>query len=82
MIGGFFGKNLRGLDFYAHATTEYAEGTISGACISIVSISVLVVLVMSSISSLMTPTIMTDLIIDAKHSQDKLKYRPFNAESP
>jgi hypothetical protein len=74
MLGAGFGKSLRGLDFYGNTPSQYAEGTISGACISIIAITTLIVLTGSAISSLMSPITITDLILDAKHSQDKLKY--------
>lgn len=74
MFGKGFGRSLRGLDFYGNTPSQYAEGTISGACISIISITTLIVLSGSAISSLMSPITITDLVLDVKHSQDKLKY--------
>lgn len=74
MLGKGLARSLRGIDFYGSAGSKYAEGTVSGACISVVSITVLVILVMSAVSTLMSPIVTTDLIIDSKHSQDKLKY--------
>lgn len=73
-----FGKGvLRGLktiDFYKRVPAEYSEGTVSGACISVVSITILVVLSISATSNYLTPYVVTDLIMDVRHSQDPIKY--------
>jgi hypothetical protein len=53
---------------------------VSGACISIVSISALIILSISAISDYMTPVVMTDLIMDVRHSQDPIKYSKFHLE--
>ena len=66
-------RSLRGIDFYKSVPSEFKEGTVAGAFISIVSISCLVVLSLSAISTYMTPTKINDLIIDEKHVDDKLK---------
>lgn len=42
-------RGLKAIDFYQAVPSEYSEGTISGACLSIGSISLLVFLVISSI---------------------------------
>jgi hypothetical protein len=73
MFGKGFGRSLRGLDFYGNTPSQYAEGTISGACISVVAITTLLVLCGSAISSMLSPITITDLVLDVKHSQDKLK---------
>lgn len=59
-----FGRGLKSIDFYKNVPDEYKEGTIAGGCISIVSISCLIILSLSAISTYMSPTIVSDLIID------------------
>lgn len=59
-----FRRGLKSIDFYKNVPAEYKEGTIAGACISIISISCLVILTLSSISTYMSPNIINDLIID------------------
>jgi len=68
-----FKKGLRSIDFYQAVPSEYSEGTVSGACISIVSISLLIILCFSSIINFNSPKIVSDLIIDQKHLAEKLK---------
>lgn len=68
-----FKRGLRSIDFYQAVPSEYNEGTISGACISIVSISLLVILTTMSIVQFTQPKIDSDLIIDQKHLSEKLK---------
>ena len=62
-----FKKGLRTIDFYQAVPSEYSEGTVSGACISVVSISILVFLTAMSIINFASPKIDSDLIIDQKH---------------
>ena len=66
-------RSLRMIDFYQAVPTGMSEGTISGACISVVSISVLVLLTAYSFWSFMTPGMVSDLIIDQKHLSQKLR---------
>ena len=66
-------KGLRTIDFYQAVPSEYSEGTVSGACISIVSIGLLVFLCAMSIINFTAPKIDSDLIIDQKHLAEKLK---------
>lgn len=73
MLGFNLANKLRGMDFYRVAPGEYTEGTLSGACISIVSILTLFILSISAISHFLTPQVFTDIVVDQKHSQDKLK---------
>lgn len=68
-----FKKGLRSIDFYQAVPSEYSEGTVSGACISIVSISLLIFLSVMSIYNFTSPKIDSDLIIDQKHLAEKLK---------
>lgn len=68
-----FKKGLRSIDFYQAVPSEYSEGTVSGACISVVSISVLVFLTIMSIVNFASPKIDSDLIIDQKHLGEKLQ---------
>ena len=56
-------KGLKGIDFYKNIPSDYKEGTVAGACISIVSITFLVVLSLSAISTYMTPSKINDLIM-------------------
>lgn len=67
-----FKKGLRSIDFYQAVPSEYSEGTVSGACISVVSISVLIFLTIMSIVNFASPKIDSDLIIDQKHLGEKL----------
>ena len=62
-----FKKGLRSIDFYQAVPSEYSEGTVSGACISVVSIGVLIFLSIMSIINFASPKIDSDLIIDQKH---------------
>lgn len=73
MWGFNLSSKLRGMDFYRVAPGEYTEGTVSGACISIVAIATLVALTISAISTFLSPQIYTDIVVDQKHSQDQLK---------
>jgi hypothetical protein len=57
-------RGLKGIDFYKNIPSDYKEGTVAGACISIISISTLIVLTFSAISTYMTPVKVNDLIID------------------
>lgn len=57
-------RGLKSIDFYQAVPSELSEGTASGACISIVSIGILVALVTISIFQYSTPKRGTDLIID------------------
>ena len=66
-------KGLRSIDFYQAVPSEYSEGTVSGACISVVSIGVLVILTIMSIVNFASPKIDSDLIIDQKHLAEKLR---------
>lgn len=68
-----FKKGLRSIDFYQAVPSEYSEGTVSGACISVVSIGVLAFLTIMSIINFASPKIDSDLIIDQKHLAEKLK---------
>ena len=82
MFGGGVLRSLKTIDFYKRPPSEYTEGTVSGACISIISITTLIILSISAISDYMTPVIMTDLIMDVRHSQDPIKYQYIHSESP
>ena len=62
-----FRRGLKAIDFYQAVPSEYSEGTISGACISIAAVSLLIFLVTSSILQFRQPTVDSDLIIDQKH---------------
>lgn len=62
-----FKKGLRTIDFYQAVPSEYSEGTVSGACISVVSIAVLAFLTVMSIVNFASPKVDSDLIIDQKH---------------
>lgn len=64
MFGLSITKNLKGIDFYKNVPSEYKQGTISGACISVVSITFLLLLSLSSIATYFTPFSATDLLID------------------
>lgn len=66
-------RGLRSIDFYQAVPSEYSEGTVSGACISMVSIGLLVVLSFLSIINFQAPQVDSDLIIDQKHLAEKLK---------
>ncbi len=68
-----FKRGLKSIDFYQAVPSEYSEGTVSGACISIVSIAVLLFLTVMSIINFASPKIDSDLIIDQKHLAEKLK---------
>ncbi len=65
-------KGLRTIDFYQAVPTDYTEGTVSGACISLISISLLILLALFSLLKFMQPRIDSDLIIDQKHLAEKL----------
>jgi hypothetical protein len=67
-----FKRGLRSIDFYQAVPSEYSEGTVSGACISIVSIALLVILTITSIINFNAPKVDSDLIIDQKHLAQKL----------
>jgi hypothetical protein len=62
-----FKKGLRSIDFYQAVPSEYSEGTVSGACISISSIALLLFLSLMSIVNFTSPKFDSDLIIDQKH---------------
>lgn len=66
-------RGLKSIDFYQAVPSELSEGTISGACISIVSISMLVVLLASAIMNFTEPRRISDMIVDQKHLNQKLK---------
>ena len=68
-----FKKGLRSIDFYQAVPSEYSEGTVSGACISVVSISVLVFLTIMSVVNFIQPKMDSDLIIDQRHLGEKLR---------
>ena len=68
-----FKKGLRSIDFYQAVPSEYSEGTVSGACISVVSISVLVFLTIMSVVNFVQPKMDSDLIIDQRHLAEKLR---------
>jgi hypothetical protein len=68
-----FKKGLRSIDFYQAVPSEYSEGTVSGACISVSSISLLLFLCVMSFINFNAPKIDSDLIIDQKHLAEKLK---------
>ena len=73
-------KGLKGIDFYKNIPSDYKEGTVAGACISMISISALVILCLSAVSTYTTPKKINDLIIDEKHVQDPLKYQGYYEE--
>lgn len=81
MFGRGVLRGLKTIDFYKRVPAEYSEGTVSGACISIVSITALLILSISAISDYMTPYVMTDLIMDVRHSQDPIKYLSLDTQS-
>ena len=64
---------IKHIDFYQAVPSELSEGTISGACISIVSMGILILLVGSTIISHLQPRYGSDLIIDHEHLDQKLK---------
>jgi hypothetical protein len=66
-------RGLKTIDFYQAVPSEYSEGTVSGACISVVSIGLLLFLTVMSIYNFASPKIDSDLIIDQKHLTEKLK---------
>jgi hypothetical protein len=68
-----FKKGLRSIDFYQAVPSEYSEGTVSGACISVSSIALLLFLCIMSFINFNAPKIDSDLIIDQKHLAEKLK---------
>lgn len=57
-------RGLKDIDFYKSVPSHYKEGTVAGACISIISISALLILVVSSVATYFTPVRINDLIID------------------
>ena len=71
MFSGFR-RGLKAIDFYQAVPSEYSEGTISGACISIAAISLLIFLVTSAVLEFQQPSVDSDLIIDQKHLDQKL----------
>ena len=81
MFGRGVLKSLKVIDFYKQVPSEYSEGTLSGACISVVSITALVVLSISAVANYMTPMVSTDLIMDIRHSEDPIKYSLYHAGS-
>jgi hypothetical protein len=62
-----FKRGLRSIDFYQAVPSELSEGTVSGACISVVSIGVLLFLTIMSIVNFASPKVDSDLIIDQRH---------------
>ena len=60
-------RALKQIDFYQAVPSELSEGTISGACISVVSIAVLLLLVTSSIYNFTKPHYVSDMIVDQQH---------------
>jgi len=62
-----FKKGLKSIDFYQAIPSEYSEGTMSGACLSVVSLSLLAFLCIMSIVNFLEPKMDSDLIIDQKH---------------
>lgn len=57
-------RGLKSIDFYQAVPSELSEGTISGACISVVSIALLVTLITISVINFMNPRKGSDLIVD------------------
>ena len=72
MFSGFR-RGLKAIDFYQAVPSEYSEGTISGACISVSAISLLIFLIFAAFVKFKEPTMDSDLIIDQKHLNQKLK---------
>lgn len=72
MFSGFR-KGLRAIDFYQAVPSEYSEGTVSGACISMIAIGLLFFLCTMSILKFVDLRVDSDLIIDQKHLAEKLK---------
>ena len=66
-------RGLKSIDFYQAVPSELSEGTISGACISMVSITFLLILLISAIIEFTNPYLTSDLIVDQKHLDQKLK---------
>ena len=66
-------RGLKSIDFYQAVPSELSEGTISGACISIVSISMLLILLATAILDFQSPRPVSDMIVDQKHLDQKLK---------
>ena len=62
-----FRKGLRSIDFYQAVPSEYSEGTVSGACISMAAITLLLFLCTMSVVEFLSPKVDSDLIIDQKH---------------
>jgi hypothetical protein len=66
-------KGLKSIDFYQAIPSELSEGTVSGACISVVSIGALILLVTVTVIGHFHPKRGSDLIIDHEHLDQKLK---------
>ena len=66
-------RGLKSIDFYQAVPSELSEGTVSGACISITSITLLIVLVSVSIINFTSPKKGSDLIVDQEHLDQKLR---------
>lgn len=66
-------RGLKSIDFYQAVPSDLSEGTISGACISIIVISTLGVLVGLTCYDFSRPRIGSDLIVDQEHLDLKLK---------
>lgn len=60
-------RALKSIDFYEAVPSELSEGTVSGACISIVAIASLTLLLIGAITNFMKPTMHSDMIVDQKH---------------
>lgn len=66
-------RGLKSIDFYQAVPSDLSEGTVSGACISIVVISVLGALVGITCYNFTQPLVGSDLIVDQEHLDQKLK---------
>lgn len=66
-------RGLKSIDFYQAVPSELSEGTVSGACISVVSIAVLCLLIFATVMAHLRPRYGSDLIIDHEHLDQKLR---------
>lgn len=57
-------RGLKSIDFYQAVPSELSEGTVSGACISVVSMSILIGLIIMTSISFSMPRKGSDLIVD------------------
>lgn len=57
-------RGLKSIDFYQAVPSELSEGTVSGACISVVSIAILVTLIAITVNDFLNPRKGSDLIVD------------------